>query len=77
MYPPAIHGCRWGVRTTDRSPIRVIVNGADGYPNAKAILVKLGVTSSAKRTAMREQLRHSARAEVVFRGRTYVLEVIP
>ena len=60
----------------DRSPIRVVVDGVE-YPDAKDILVKLGVTSSAKRTVIRDQLRRVGRAEIVFRGRTYVVEAIP
>jgi len=62
---------------TDRSRIRVIVNGVDEYPDARSILVKLGVTSSAKRTAIRDQLRRLGCAEVVFRERTYAIEAIP
>jgi hypothetical protein len=61
---------------TDRRPIRVLVDGVHKYPNAKSILVKLGVTTSARRMAVRDQLRRVGRAEVVFRGRTYVIEAI-
>lgn len=61
---------------TDRGRIRVVVDGVE-YANAKDILVKLGVTRSAKRTAIRDQLRRVGRAEVEFRGRTYVIEAIP
>ncbi len=60
----------------DRSRIRVVVDGVE-YPDAKDILIKLGVTSSAERSTIRDKLRRVGRAEVVFRGRTHVIEAIP